>query len=650
VRLDLPVGDVWLRRDGEVVADKSYRAQGREQRVWLDAPRRALFWWDGAQGELVAFGERPAAPVELGYRLPPGSNLELAERRLLDGAGPPADASPLACRVTLDRQNRACLVAPAPTRLRLDVGALDGDTLVLAAGVLDLGLGTSDGDLVRADGGDGVTFAVEVSAAGATEETTERVWSRHVTAAEGFVEAAVDLAGWRGRAASLRLVTEPGPRQDASFDYALWSGLRLMGPPRRAPQRPNIVLVDVDTLRADRLGCYGYERPTTPRIDAWARARATVYADATSAGNWTLPSTVSMLTGLSAHQHGSRGMHRRVPAGASIAGRLRAAGYETLARTDGGFLGVDHGFEEGFDLFHFDSIKRSDAPSWAPELERLRARASERPVFYFLQTYLVHAPYGGDTRFLPAYDGPLAGTEKPQRDLVRSVRNGSTELGEDDWAYVNALYDGGVRRMDGVVGELLEGLEEVFAGQDLLVIVTSDHGEELSERGSIGHDHSLHRELLHVPLLVRFPEGDRVGVETRPVGGLDVAPTILDYAGVLIPGALPGRSLRGPLPDRRPQIVAHEGMASAVLFDGWKLIEGELHGTTELPLLVDLSRDPWERTNLHDLEPERVRELTRLREGFEESYPALPAQDTEARALDEGTLEELRALGYIGDE
>ena len=205
--------------------------------------------------------------------------------------------------------------------------------------------------------------------------------------------------------------------------------------------------------------------------------------------------------------------------------------------------------------------------------------------------------------------------------------------------------------MDDLVGDLLERLEQLFEGQDHVVVFTSDHGEELFERDLVGHAHSLHREVLAVPLVVRFPGASRVGVDERPVSGLDVVPTLLDAVGLPVPELLAGRSLLQPLPPQRLRVSAQSG-THAVQFAGWKLMDGE-PGTPQrpatLPRLVELARDPDERLDVSAEAPQRAAQLSDLYEGHRQRYAELPRDGADLEALDADTLADLRALGYLGD-
>jgi hypothetical protein len=202
---------------------------------------------------------------------------------------------------------RPALRLPAPASLAFDLDPASCDALRVSLGVLDRGLALREDALLLARGaGDGVTFEVDVEAGG----RVVTVFSRHLQPGEGWVDRTVDLSAWTGRDVRLVLRSGAGPDGDAGFDEALWADLTLLGAPAAPPHRPDILLIDVDTLRADRLSTYGHARATAPGLDAWIErwsGRTVVYEDCLATSSWTLPSTMSLLTGLAVRQHGVEG-------------------------------------------------------------------------------------------------------------------------------------------------------------------------------------------------------------------------------------------------------------------------------------------------------------------------------------------------------
>jgi arylsulfatase A-like enzyme len=659
LRLDSGAGRVTLRHEGRevsgVVRDDTSAAGGAL--VWFDDQAPQLFWWDAVRGYLLAFGPTPPGDVSYAFDLGARSPLASAEWRLVSGAEAPADARALAGTFTLEPTTRPCLLAPAPTDLSLTLPELPGRRLQVVVGVLDV-----RSALRGRKQGDGVTFSVEVVQAGEPRS----LWSRHVRAEEGFVEADVAMTDVGPGPLELRLLTRPGPDGSSHYDHGLWSGLTFRDDEARPPARPHLVLIDVDTLRADRLGCYGYERETSPRIDAWARREAEVFTDAMAVANWTLPSTLSILTGLSVPEHGVHEVTRRlsetVP---TLAERLRAAGYETLARTDGGYVSEPYGFARGFDSFraYQRPWRAHHAAGWSEELQGLAARGSERPVFLFLQTYQVHTPLGNDHTFddpEAPYDGTWSDTQISHNTLMDHLAQGGMPPDAWDRRWISDQYDAAVKRMDDVVGAFLEGLPGVFGDEPYLVLITSDHGEELFDRGGFGHSRSLYAELIHVPLIVRHPDGLRVGENALPASGLDVVPTLLDSAGLPVPPELSGLSLREPPRPSRVRTAAHGSDGHAYVVDGWKLVQGvtlpgeqgeQAEQAGSRSRLFELRADPGEQHDLAQTQADRTAGMAKaLARHLAEVTPILGEGGTDQAPIDPALAEQLRELGYLGDQ
>ncbi|MFP3941280.1 MAG: sulfatase-like hydrolase/transferase [Thermoanaerobaculia bacterium] len=314
-----------------------------------------------------------------------------------------------------------------------------------------------------------------------------------------------------------------------------------------AGRRPNVVLVSLDTLRADHLSLYAYSRETSPELEAIARD-ALVFDRALASATWTLPSTATLLTGLLPVQHGLHTPGDRLAEGAqTLAERLADAGYRTAAFTDGGFLSHEFGLGGGFGRYDTTGLNLEEPKDAADTLEPAAAWAVERggqPFFLFVQTYETHQPYvnrdGFADPFLdPGYRGALG--ERVQVD-PRELRPAGPDLER-----VAALYDGEVARVDHFLGRFWRRLQEAGLDRTTALVVTSDHGEELMEHGDLEHAFGkVFDPHVRVPLVVRPPGGAPAQRIAAPVSGVDVAPTLLELAD---PGAdlqaegLPGRSL-----------------------------------------------------------------------------------------------------------
>ena len=627
---------------------------------------RKYAWYNEDEGSLYALSKAKPEKISIEFWADPVKELGRHEKVILpveaasqSGVATAEFPHPqsLVQREEFDGVSRPCLLLPAPGSLSVAFESFPAEELQVAVAVADHGYRLEGNRLHPVPGAsDGVRFSVEVD----VDDRTDRVWELSMKREEvgkGFQEATIDLQNYRGRKIKLRLVSGAGIAGDTSYDYALWSDLRLLATPQRNPDRPHVVIIDVDTLRADRLGSYGYERPTTTRLDAWAASEAVVFRDTLATSSWTPPSTSSILTGLAPHQHLMYGHEGRLTTDTpTLAMMLSAADYDAYSFVEGAFFGRAFGLDLGFHINDSNGGREWVASRWAEVIDRIRSRRSERPFFLLLQTYLGHLPYELDRRFdNPAepYEGQLAGKAVDYDKVAYPYSRGDLELTPSDKDYVNALYDAGVARMDEIVGVALESLNAALADQDVLVIFTSDHGEEFWEHGSMNHGQSLYGELLRVPLIVQFPsEGGsrRVGVSDLPASLLDIVPTVLDYAGVEVPANLPGRSLRTALPRERVRVAQLSESYMAVQFAQHKLLVGapSSHRWKAPPTqLYHLDEDPHELNNVAAVEPEVVEELKRRLRNYLESYPSVERSQEAKSHIGPDELKELRALGYV---
>jgi arylsulfatase A-like enzyme len=310
---------------------------------------------------------------------------------------------------------------------------------------------------------------------------------------------------------------------------------------------PTVILVSIDTLRPDRLGCYGHDQPTSPNLDRF-REGAALFSCAISQAPSTLPSHATMLTSLLPEHHGAF-FSRRSPLPdnlPTLATVLAAAGYRTAAFTGGGQIAPEFGLDRGFEIYGVNEGGPDFGDAVRSGLEWLSGDL-DRPAFLFLHTYEVHHPYTPDPEVLQIFDDGYLGTlpDKISKELLDSINRGETEIDDRDVAHIVAAYDAEIRSVDEAFGELLRGLERLGLAENTLLVFTSDHGEEFGEHGVVGwHSHTLYDELLRVPLLIRFPEGFAAGqtVEAQ-VRLLDLAPTATSVAGIEAPSTFEGIDL-----------------------------------------------------------------------------------------------------------
>lgn len=414
---------------------------------------------------------------------------------------------------------------------------------------------------------------------------------------------------------------------------------------RPATPPPNVVLILIDTLRRDHLPFHGYARDTAPFLASLA-ARGIVFDNAHSVSAWTPPAAASLFTSLYPFEHGVvrgialarrqerlRGVEIRLPklprAAETIPEALRRRGYSSYAITENPNLTPEMGFDQGFSSFSAFP-KSLDAETITQRLFEQAAEIESRsPYFLYLHYMDVHAPYRERP---PLFDPSLQGD-------ARRI----------------SAYDSGIRSVDEHIRRAFEGLGWE---RDTLLIVTSDHGEELGERGHFGHGASLYSEVLDVPLLVYRPGGAGGGRRVADrVSLIDVLPTLRALVGLPPAPSDAGASLWPVVVGReaglapRP-LFAHlrrgerkdgrEAALRATLAEDWKRIGGDPQGA----LLFHLVRDPRDQRNLAREQPEiaeRLQHAYQAREARAHDY----AGETVDVGLDAEEIEGLKALGYV---
>jgi arylsulfatase A-like enzyme/predicted Zn-dependent protease len=404
------------------------------------------------------------------------------------------------------------------------------------------------------------------------------------------------------------------------------------------PSRTNVVLVTIDTLRADRLGAYGNGSGLTPNLDELARS-GVVFENASAVAPLTLPSHASILTGTYPLHHGIRdngGFHLG-PENVTLAEILEARGYRTGAFV-GAFVldsrwGLDQGFERYFDDFDFASFEDVSLGAVSrpgdevlEESLRWMSEAKKGPFFAWLHFYDPHAPYEPN---------------EPHRSRHAGERYG--------------LYDGEVAQVDELVGKLLDWLSGESLSATTLVAVMADHGEALEEHGELDHGFFIYDATMKVPFIIEgpsLPGGVRVEAQVRAI---DFMPTVLDLVGIPAPPGVQGVSLvplaRGEAPTLG--LVAYGESHYPRNHYGWSELRSlrseEYHFiAAPSPELYDLKTDPGETRNLASQRPEAVSELRGRLEDVVERFSAGAVEAKEPKTLDDETREKLTALGYLG--
>jgi len=439
--------------------------------------------------------------------------------------------------------------------------------------------------------------------------------------------------------------------------------------PAADPQPRNIILISIDTLRADHMGLYGYHRPTTPNIDRFARG-ALVFDRAYAAAPFTSPSIVSMLTGLYPYHHGVRLLWQQVdPDLVTLPDLLRAAGYQTAAVVSNIVLGNEAiGLGSRFD--HYDE-QMHDSTWHRPEMRERRAEATtdaavawlgtgrdpQRPFFLWVHYIDPHCPYN------PPPDKPVAFThDTPQPVQPRRIPPSVREPDILDGLFYVDRYDEEIAYTDAQVRRLLDALGDMDLLDSGLTIITADHGEQMIDGNTsfFSHGFDVRDAVVHIPLILRGP-GLRARRESQPVSICDITPTVLAAAGADCPAGLDGRCLSADISPRPPYVEGPDsggsgGLQRAFVYPDRKVIVQ--HGRSNVPRRAwayDLANDPAERCPLPvDKAEPAYRILVRMilddpnPGGVPEKYrhgkrpSALVAGGADAEAVTR-----LRALGYI---
>jgi len=557
------------------------------------------------------------------------------------------------------------LFAPPKSRYRFDVGIPEGAVLEFNYGIrrdedaAKLGL-KAEPRTVR--------FSVLLSRGGKVETLFEKTMTLEPGQDLTYLSRKIDLSGQAGKKAVIYLVTE-GNRDS----LACWFNPKLYVP--RPDARP-VILISLDTLRADHLGCYGYSRKTSPNIDELA-ADSALFLNTFTASPWTLPAHVSLMTGLNCINHqvtqSDREMDPSVP---TLADYIRQRGYTSVAFTGGGYVSGLYGFSKGFDSYNVRGsiLDKNAAEEVAvPALAWVRANR-DKDFFLFLHTYQIHNPYFTPSPYNEAFLEP--------GDKIKDINMGWYN---HEWRYkpeseswrrnVMALYDAEILYTDAaLIKPLLDTLKELGLYDRALIVLVGDHGEEFFEHRSWLHTHSVYNELLKVPLIVKLPgnahRGQRVERWARLI---DVMPTILDELGVSAGGHYSdGQSLSGfltgapsvPPGEERPFLSELDADASenhlprkvALSLGRAKLIWNSDFTREQLAYLAfpppplkryevyDLDEDPLEQRDVAQARPDLARKLIGyMKDTYEQKTKAVgkPA------AVNGEIREQLKALGYI---
>ena len=475
----------------------------------------------------------------------------------------------------------------------------------------------------------------------------------------------------------------PTPRATGDNETAPLAGSTLTTP------ATNVVVFLVDTLRADRLGVHGYrEHDNSPFID-WVASHGVVFENASAPAPWTIPSVASLFTSTYPCEHNMLSKFDRLSDAAdTLAERMKRLGYSTYTLFGNAFVGPDYGMSQGFDHM------RPKGRNGGPELNAQLGPDPALPFFAYIHNMEPHDPYHYAPPHTRGYRDVSPAVRQRMSKHFRAFKSSAEHdyraqlpLGTndktaeqdehlaalramgDDWS---ELYDASVHLADTRVGSLVQLLRERGLWDNTMLVFVSDHGEEMDDHGSWLHDQSVYEELMHVALIVRFPNDQYAGQRvSEPVSLVDVLPTIFDYlrrpdSAVGTRGHSLMPLVRGESEDRgeplfvpglrinttryyRPWVETRGNVNIVVRQKQWKGIWNADIDTFEL---YDLSADPFEKYDVHTAHADLVAAMSAHAANWYENCQTrtLETGTVDYSTLDEATLRNLRALGYIGDD
>jgi arylsulfatase A-like enzyme len=486
---------------------------------------------------------------------------------------------------------------------------------------------------------------------------------------ESWQDRGVSLAAHEGREVSFHFEVRSPPGAEEVVSLPVWGDPTIYVEAVEEAPGANLILVSLDTLRADHLPTYGYPRDTAPFLDSRLARQGVVFERATTSASTTAPSHITLFTSLqpSVHRLVENSEIRRLPTRiATLTEALRAAGFATGAVTENAAIAFGTGIERGFASYtEVRSVSETlgDVVTTLSRSRRWLERNGDRRFFLFIHTYQVHNPYEPPASHAALFPEAVPGRETPGRLPA-------------EWH--PDLYDREIRFTDDALADFITGLEARGLLEDTLVVVTSDHGEGFLEHGYLAHGAGLHQEILHVPLLFAGPgvaPGTRVDA---PVGLVDLMPTLLELLGVPPVDRVMGRSfadlVRGGAPGagwpERPLFseawrterfgVGLQGRirSARVATPSYAVRKGDRkliryrHGAGFRYSYYDLAEDPREMRDLYSADPDAASDLRSLIEDYVEAAAELydsrvRSPECEAPPLDPEREERLRALGYL---
>ena len=520
--------------------------------------------------------------------------------------------------------------------------------------------------------GDGVLFEVEINDIKSKEKSiifSQYIDPKHNLSDRKWHYQEVNLAKYSNREITLYFRTLPGyniekpftRKADSRFDFAVWGNPEIYSQ-KNVPDKPNVIIFLIDALSLNHLGCYGYERDTSPNIDKFA-STGIIFKNYFSQSSWTKPSVASLFTSLYPSSHGAYRSEGDLeeemclnPNAVTLAEILRSHGYATAAFSEIGFVSRTFGFDAGFDSFYnvYEYAKKVNGnipikDIITPIYEYLKNKVNQSNFLYIHNVY-PHGPFSPPEEF-NIFSQPGSSFESAIRQA--RLNNNIDEL--------ISLYDGEVLYADELFRQFLEMLEDLNIRDNSIIILLADHGEALVENkhGPWRHGNALYDEDIKIPLIISFPKKDAIkGSVDAIVQSIDIMPTILDYLNIALPQKIQGNSFmpllkKSSSPDRDRHVFCELNMYQderSVIYtyrtDKFKYIFNTTTGKEEL---YDIVHDPDETYNLISLEPQLASELNKkVLDKIENLKNFLPQRKLAQKIeIPEEVKRSLKALGYI---
>jgi arylsulfatase A-like enzyme len=578
-------------------------------------------------------------------------------------------------KILFDEYALNCLAAPPETEFRVDL-----DIPSQANFVLEFGYGILN-EFKNRESTRPILFQLQIE----QKNKEQTVFSRTIdwASTKEIIREQIDLSPYAGGNAQLSFLTRDADPENKNEKeptiVPVWENPLIYQLPEK--RHPNVILISLDTVRPDHLGCYGYEKNTSPAIDELA-AESVLFRNTYSTTSWTLPGHVSLLTALNCPSHQVyfplQKMQTSTP---TLADFLRGHQFYCAAFTGGGYLSETYGFSKGFDAYQEIRLYGDKAIRW-DEAERLAQLATrwlednaEKKFFLFLHTYQPHDPYANTSPIGREFLEENAPWQQVTMGELLDKRGGrfAAEFTEAEKRNIIALYDGDLKYTDAsFVRPILDKLKELGLYDNSLIILTSDHGEEFLDHEAWLHDHSIYEEGIRIPLIVKFPESDYSGMQIDSIARItDIMPTIFDQAGIKPKGhRFDGASLI-PLiegKEKNPRMFLSDmalrefTMAPTVISvnrDNFKFILNKKISSPYIRRVVrdfngsqielyNLRDDPGETKNLaaniayRDLCFEFLDQIEKIYERAEQWK-----EEGDEVVLDQSLRERLKALGYI---